>query len=177
MTVRLRPLAEADLRRIYDWQRDPSLYEQLVGERRDVAWPQARDWMRRHWLGPGPDRRYALCIVPDGRHVGNVYLLGVDDEPGILEFHIFIGSPGDRGRGFGRAALAAALAIAFEELGAAGVRLGVLRSNDRARALYADAGFRETGPRRPVEKAGRPDEVLTMRLARDDYPVRRPGAR
>src|SRR3546814_15783709 len=60
----------------------------------------------------------ALCAAPDGRHVGNVYLLHADDEPGTLEFHVFIGVPADRGRGFGRGALAAALAIAFDELGA-----------------------------------------------------------
>lgn len=61
MTVHLRPLEEADLRRIYDWQRAPGLYDHLVGTQREVGWNDARDWMVRHWLPRGPDHRYALC--------------------------------------------------------------------------------------------------------------------
>src|SRR3546814_1495202 len=152
MTVRLRPLAEGDLRRVYEWQRDPGLYAQLVGERREVAWDEARDWMRRHWLPQGPDYRYALCAAPDGRHVGNVYLLHADDEPGTLEFHVFIGVPADRGRGFGRGALAAALAIAFDQLGADCVRLRAIGSNAAARAISAPAVFPEYGPTPAVRK-------------------------
>src|SRR3546814_7463264 len=117
MTVRLRPLPEGDLRRVYEWQPDPGLYAQLVGERREVAWDEALDWMRHHWLPQGPDYRYALCAAPDGRNAGNVYLLHADDEPGTLEFHVFIGAPADRGRGFGRGDLAEALAMTFDALG------------------------------------------------------------
>src|SRR3546814_15753997 len=123
--------------------------------------------MRRHWLPQGPDFRYALCASPDVRHVGNVYLLHADDEPGTLEFHVFIGVPADRGRGFGRGALAAALAIAFDELGADCVRLRVLESNAAARATYATAGFRESGPRTGTRKAGRSDPVCLMRPDRE----------
>lgn len=177
MTVRLRPLGEDDLRRIYDWQRDPELYRHLVGNRRDVSWPEARDWMRRHWLPPADDRRYALCAGPDGRHIGNVYLLAAKDEPGTREFHVFIAAEPDRGRGHGRAALAAALDIAFGELEATAVRLQVLESNGRARAIYAAAGFRETGAPEVVDKAGKPDRALAMRLTRQDYGAARTGAR
>lgn len=166
MTVFLRPLEEADLRRIYDWQRDPELYDHLVGARREVAWDEARDWMVRHWLPQGPHHRYALCV--EGEMVGCVYLLAPDDAPGTLEFHIFIGTATRRGQGLGRRALADALRIAFEELDAEAVRLEVLENNAAARRIYADAGFVETG-RRQVEKRHGPVAAIAMTLARADH--------
>ncbi len=166
MTVSLRPLTGADLRRIYDWQRDPALYDHLVGARRDVGWAEARDWMTRRWLPQGPDHRYALCA--DAEMVGCVYLLAVPEAPDALEFHIFIGDEAQRGRGLGARALAAALRIAFDDLGAETVRLEVLETNAAARRLYAAAGFVETG-RRQVSKRTGPVPAIAMALARDAY--------
>lgn len=171
MTVRLRPLAETDLRRIYDWQRDPALYDHLVGSRRDVDWHEARDWMIRHWLPQGPDYRYALCAGPEGGIVGCVYLLSVTGDPGALEFHIFIGDAAQRGLGIGAAALAEALKRAFDDLGADTVRLEVLATNAAARRIYAAAGFVEHG-RRTVGKPAGPVEAIAMTLSREAYRAR-----
>lgn len=176
MTVRLRPLEPADLRRIYDWQRDPALYEHLVGDRRVVDWDEAYAWMTRHWLAQGPDHRFALCVGDEGRMVGCVYLLAVEGSPGTFEFHIFIGAPQDRRRGWGRAALDAALRIAFDDLDARSVRLRVLESNAVARRIYQDAGFldKERG-RTLVEKASGPVPVIALSLDRPNYLARNAG--
>lgn len=171
MTVSLRPLEERDLRRIYDWQRDPALYDHLVGDRREVAWDEARAWMVRHWLPQAADRRYALCLGGDGEMVGCVYLLAAPERPGEREFHIFIGDTEQRGRGVGRQALAEALRIAFRDPQVSAVRLEVLETNAAARRLYADAGFTETG-RRPVAKRGRFVDAIAMTLSAADYRAR-----
>lgn len=167
MTVRLRPLQEEDLRRIYDWQRDPALYDHLVGDRRDVAWEEARDWMVRHWLPQAPHRRYVLCAA-DGAMVGCVYLLAVEGAPEVLEFHVFIADAARRGQGLGRRALAEALRVAFGDLRAEAVRLEVLATNTAARRIYDDAGFVETG-RRQVEKRAGPVTAIAMTLPRSAY--------
>lgn len=166
MTVSLRPLEEADLRRIYNWQRDPALYDHLVGSLREVDWEQARDWMVSHWLPLGPDHRYALCT--DGEMVGCVYLLAAEQAPGVLEFHIFIGEAARRGQGLGRAALSEALRIAFGDLAADTVRLEVLETNTAARRIYTTAGFAETG-RRLVEKPAGQVQAIEMALPRARY--------
>ncbi|MCR9070580.1 MAG: GNAT family N-acetyltransferase [Alphaproteobacteria bacterium] len=171
MTVRLRPLREADLRPLYDWQRDPALYDHLVGTQRDVTWDEARAWMIRHWIPQDRDRRYALCPADSGEIVGAVYLLAVDGAQQALAFHIFIGDRTQRARGLGRAALQEALHIAFDDLGAEEIRLEVLASNDRARRIYDDAGFIETG-RRLVDKRSGPVEAVAMALSRDAYRAR-----
>lgn len=171
MTVRLRPLREADLKQFYDWQRDPDLYDHLVGDRRDVGWDEARAWMIRHWLPQGRDRRYALCSSQTGETVGAVYLLAVEGAPNALAFHIFIGEPAQRGQGLGRAALGEALRIAFDDLGVLEVRLEVLATNAAARRLYAAAGFRETG-RRPMEKRSGAVEAIAMTLSSTAYRAR-----
>lgn len=169
MTVALRPLEEADLRRIYDWQRQPGLYDHLVGACREVSWEEAWDWMTRHWLPQGPDHRYALCA--GGEVVGCVYLLSLDDAPGTLEFHIFIGDENRRARGVGRQALAEALRLAFEELGAEVVHLEVLETNSPARRLYWAAGFTETGRREVAKRLGTVP-AISMTLSRAAYRAR-----
>ena len=169
MSVTLRPLREADLRCIYDWQRDPDLYDHLVGERREVNWEEAREWMVRHWLPQGRDRRYALCV--DREMVGCVYLLADDDAPAEPAFHIFIGDATRRGQGIGRAALAAALRAAFEDLRVDAVRLEVLADNTTARRIYQTAGFQQTG-RRAVTKRRGGTEAIAMRLSADAYRAR-----
>lgn len=170
MTVPLRPLQAGDLRDIYDWQREPALYDHLVGDRRAVGWEEAREWMTRHWLSQGPHHRYALCNA-DGGMVGAVYLLAVEGAPAVFEFHVFIGDEARRGQGLGRRALAEALRIAFFDLNAEAVRLEVLATNTAARRIYEGAGFVETG-RRDVEKRTGTVAAIAMTLARTVYSPR-----
>jgi RimJ/RimL family protein N-acetyltransferase len=170
MTVALRPLQQDDLKRIYDWQCDPALYDHLVGSRRAVSWDEARAWMTRHWLPQGSDHRFALTV--DGELVGCVYLLAVEGETDALAFHIFIGDPRARGKGTGRAALGAALRMAFDTLGAERVRLEVLETNAAARHLYESAGFVPDGPARVVDKPAGPVRAIALVLKARAYRAR-----
>lgn len=80
-------------------------------------------------------------IDPEG---GMVLARTVADEAEILTLAV---APARRGRGVGRALLAAAMRSAAGA-GAIGMFLEVSVTNTAARRLYADAGFSEVGRRR-----------------------------
>jgi [ribosomal protein S18]-alanine N-acetyltransferase len=94
--------------------------------------------------------------------------------PGVDELHLLnlTIAPEAQGLGYGRALLARVVAVAAER-GLASLLLEVREGNQRARRLYAAAGFAEIGCRRGYYPArgGREDAVV-MRL--DLSPAARP---
>jgi RimJ/RimL family protein N-acetyltransferase len=100
----------------------------------------------RGWLTPSlREVRLAIARGDDSALLGLASLTPINREDGWAEFHIFLGEPAERGRGYGRAATAAMLAHAFDELALWRVRLQVLRGNERALRLYAALGFEPEG--------------------------------
>ena len=104
---------------------------------------QARlvDGLRRH------PTTLALLAFEDGRPVGvAVCFVGFSTFQArpLLNVHDLAVLPEHRGRGIGRALLAAAEARAIAR-GCGKLTLEVLDQNQRARALYAGFGFRDVG--------------------------------
>ena len=87
------------------------------------------------------------------------------DESELLEIAV---QPAMQGRGYGKALLAQAIALARRN-GAVRMFLEVRESNARARKMYTSFGFEETGRRKnyyPTED-GREDAILmTAQLSR-----------
>jgi RimJ/RimL family protein N-acetyltransferase len=143
--VRLRRLLETDLAALRRWRQSPELWDHLVGAFEPRAEAEAVAHMRG-WLAP-THRELRLAIVrgDDGALLGLVSLSPIDREEGEAQFHIFIGEPSERGRGYGRAATAAMLAHAFDELALWRVRLQAPRTNEAALRVYAALGFEPEG--------------------------------
>jgi len=162
--VILRPLEAADLDRVHDWYQDELLYLDLVGPFVKRTREKAVAWMARQWLDSAyADRRLAICRSADARHVGNLYLTGIDRQAGTADFHILIGDAGDRGRGYGTAATRAGIALAFAGMGLRRLRLEVLARNLAARRVYETCGFAlEAVRRRAVQKPDGWQDVCVM---------------
>ena len=170
----LRPVSRADLSRIATWHRDPALFATLVGPYRDVSEDEAVRWMERHWFNAAGQQRMAICRREDGVHIGNVSLNNVDRHYRHAAFGIFIGSPGDRGRGYGRTATLLMLQHAFEVEGLHRVYLDVLVTNTPAVALYRSCGFCDEGiSREAALKDERWVDLLRMSILEQDYVSRR----
>ena len=120
---------------------------------RDAGW--ARDGAlerAREELPPELERDYAegvergdrlwSAVDPSGRTVGWLWVTPL--EAGVAFLEQITVAEAVRRQGFGRAMLAA-----LEELlaldGIEELRLNVFRANEPARALYADAGYEQTG--------------------------------
>jgi len=164
--VRLRTLVEADLARLHRWYQDPSLWDHLVGDFVVREEAEAVAYMRR-WLSPSPTEvRLAIVDADQGSLAGLVALAPIDPAAGEAEFHIFLGDRAMRGRGLGRAATAAALVHAFDELGLWRVWLRVLQTNAAALRTYAALGFEpEAAVVATVRKRGADVEVVTLRVS------------
>ena len=75
-----------------------------------------------------------------------------------------------KGRGHGRAALRAAIALAFEEHGAHRLWLDVKPHNERARSLYRSAGFAEEGVMRDaLFHDGKFESLVLMSILRPEW--------
>jgi RimJ/RimL family protein N-acetyltransferase len=144
--VRLRKLLESDLAALHRWYQTPELWDHLVGDFTPRGEAEAVAYMRL-WLQPSTrELRLAIVRGDDGALLGMAALAPIDPAEGEAEFHIFLGEASERGRGYGRAATAAMLARAFDELALWRVRLKVLRGNEPALRVYAALGFEAAGP-------------------------------
>jgi RimJ/RimL family protein N-acetyltransferase len=161
--VRLRTLVEDDLPVLHGWYQTAELWDHLVGVFQARQAAESLAYMRR-WLTPSPtELRLAIVRGDDGGLLGLAALSPIEPETGEAEFHIFLGEAAHRGLGYGRAATAAMLAHAFDELALWRVRLNVLQTNEAALRLYAALGFEPQGDiGESVEKRGARVAVVAM---------------
>ena len=101
---------------------------------------------------------WTLRNFSDAHASGIAAVMHVLDESELLEIAV---QPAMQGRGYGKALLAHAIALARRN-GAVRMFLEVRESNARARKMYTSFGFEETGRRKnyyPTEN-GREDAIL-----------------
>jgi RimJ/RimL family protein N-acetyltransferase len=172
--VRLRAIAAADLPLIRRWINDPRiavpfLFPGPVDERAHAA------WFERQRNDPSVE---TMLAERAGEPVGVVTLKGLDRAQRRAEIALFI-RPDRQGEGLGRGALAAGLAVAFEEFRLRKLHLHVRKDNAAARALYRGAGFVEEGYfRGEWVHGGQVHDVLRMALQDAAWRQReRPGRR
>jgi ribosomal protein S18 acetylase RimI-like enzyme len=152
------PLREQRLRALRE---DPGAFAE--------TYEQARDRPLDDWASWIADASRVIVVAIDGeRWVGMVAcrLLG---EASTWLTALWV-EPAARGAGIGRRLIEAAAEWA-EERGRAAVELSVTTNNRAAAALYARAGFAETGRRRPLPGDPRRTEVFLRRVS----PARPPG--
>jgi RimJ/RimL family protein N-acetyltransferase len=150
--VRLRPLDRCHLEATRSWANDQELARLL-----DRAWP-VTDVEHERWfaaLPSNPDCSFhAVETVPDGRHVGNVWLHGIDWRHRKAEVRIVLGDRSGTGRGLGPEALQLICRHAFERLNLHKVYAYVLDFNPPARRAFEKAGFTVEGVLREDRWAG-----------------------
>ena len=100
--------------------------------------------------------------------IGYVILAGLNQDHQNLEFRRIV--IGEKGQGYGKAALKNIKRLAFEELNAHRLWLDVKDFNRRAQQLYADQGFVVEGVLRECLKVGDKFESLVlMSMLQQEY--------
>lgn len=122
-------------------------------------------WTLRNFSDAHASGNTLTVLTVDGVTAGIAAVMHVLDESELLEIAV---QPAMQGRGYGKALLARAIALARRN-GAVRMFLEVRESNARARKMYTSFGFEETGRRKnyyPTEN-GREDAILmTAQLSR-----------
>ena len=115
-------------------------------------------WTLRNFSDAHASGNTLTVLTVDGVTSGIAAVMHVLDESELLEIAV---QPTMQGRGYGKALLAQAIALARRN-GAVRMFLEVRESNARARKMYTSFGFEETGRRKnyyPTE-IGREDAIL-----------------
>ena len=115
-------------------------------------------WTLRNFSDAHASGNTLTVLTVGGVTSGIAAVMHVLDESELLEIAV---QPAMQGRGYGKALLAQAIALARRN-GAVRMFLEVRESNARARKMYTSFGFEETGRRRnyyPTEN-GREDAIL-----------------
>jgi diamine N-acetyltransferase len=154
--LRLRPTGEGDLEYVVAAEADPDNAPFLAPSPREEHLGFLRDPRQRH-----------LVVEAGGRPVGFVLMRLHPDDRAVELRRLAVT---EKGRGYGRAALALAIAQAFEEHGAHRLWLDVKPHNERALALYRSAGFVEEGLLRDaLYHGGRFESLIVMSILRPEW--------
>jgi len=168
-TVRLRPLELTDVDHMMAWVNDPD----VVGNMASFAgepFSRAQELAYIEKMRASPeDRVFAIERAEDGAYLGNVGLHQIHWRSRVGRLACIIGKRAEMGKGYGSAAIAAALDHAFDVLALHKVWLMVFATNARSRRIYARVGFVEEGTLREeyFHEAGWHDMVRMSVLARE----------
>ena len=154
--LRLRPTRDDDVDYVVAAEADPDNAPYLAPSPREVHKEFVRDPGHRH------------LVVEAGRDRVGFVLLRVHAEDRAVELRRLAVTV--KQRGYGRAALRAAMAMAFGELGAHRLWLDVKPHNERARSLYRSEGFVEEGTLRDaLYYGGRFESLVVMSMLRPEW--------
>ena len=166
--VRLCAVQEADLPLLFEWinDRDTALLNSAYAP---VHFANHVDWFN------AARRRsdvvlFAIRALADDRLVGTCQLHSIHPVYCSAELQIRIGSPGDRGKGYGSDAVYQLLRHGFDDRNLHRIGLHVFSDNQPAIRLYTKAGFKDEGRLREAAFIdGRFKDVLLFGLLRKDF--------
>ena len=168
--IDLRDLVAEDAGHLDRWRRDPEVNRWMCDAppTTPAAWA---DWTDRFIADR--DRR-GWIVLSGGDPVGFLTLTGLTGQHRRAEWGWYVGEPGARGRGVGRAAQALGLDKAFDDLGLEKVWAEVLADNDAALKAQGAAGFQREGYlRRHAMKDGEFRDVVLLAILAEDWAARR----
>jgi RimJ/RimL family protein N-acetyltransferase len=156
--VRLEPFGPADFSRLIGWvspSGSPEFLLQWAGP--IFTWP-LDDEQLDGYLEPTravpPTRLVWRADDEAGVPFGHVELAAIDREHGSAVLSRVLVAPARRGEAYGRAMVAAALAVAFDDLALHRVELRVFDFNTPALHCYASLGFAREGVMRDARRVG-----------------------
>ncbi|NLN28566.1 MAG: GNAT family N-acetyltransferase [Firmicutes bacterium] len=164
--VNLRPVEPADLERMVAWSQDPELAEYTEGNY-PCSMEEAASWLQRV-RSDRHNKRWSI-VTKQGLLIGDIELDQIAWRGAHAELRICIGEKAYWNQGLGTDAVRAVVAHAFENMSLEQVYLRVFADNARAVRCYLKAGFRKEGRIERRDPAGRPRQVLLMRVLRSEY--------
>lgn len=175
--VTLRPYAEGfsdhELRDLYAWGTDPELIQLAGGSALDMPFARFKELFLRQLPARNGDRQQLYAILDEtGRMIGRIGLFGFDSGGRVAELGVVIGRRDSWGKGYGREAVSALVADAFERVGMHKILLYTFEGNVRAQRAFASCGFRSLGSVRKFSFDRGTHLEVEMELCRDAWRAR-----
>jgi aminoglycoside 6'-N-acetyltransferase len=152
--VALRGATHADVPWLELWDTDPDVIACSSDDPNATIAFGGIEWAEE--LAAQNEHSEYLIAELDGRPIGAMQIIDPQLEsthywgeiaPNLRAIDIWIGSPADRGRGYGGEMMRLALERCFSDPRVTGVVIDPLASNERALKFYARLGFRPIGRR------------------------------
>lgn len=139
--VRLRPMTAADADGPYlRWMNDPEITRYLESRDRTYTPADLRSYIEETVSNPA-NHFFAIELLEDGRHVGNIKLGPVEWRHGRGDIGIIVGERAVWGRGIATEAVRLLSTWALAEMGLRKVTAGAYSSNAGSVRAFERAGF------------------------------------
>lgn len=143
--VKLRPVEESDVDEILDWVNDRTVVGNLATfAGQPLTRADELAWVRKVRTS-NDERVFTVMNAQDSRYLGQVGLHQIFWRSRVARAAAIISNKGEHGRGYGSAAIAALLDVAFGELDLHKVWLMVFRTNERSLRTWRRLGFIDEG--------------------------------
>ena len=175
--VFLRPAEREDIPRFVAWFNDWRTSRTLA-MRAPMSVPSEERWFEGMLERQGKsDYHFVACLLEDDRPIGNCGLHELDLVNGSAMLGIAIGTPDDRGKGYGTEVLRALVGFGFAHLRLERIWLDVYAINPGARRVYERVGFVYEGTlRRAVYREAQYVDVVRMSILADEWRAQGAGA-
>jgi RimJ/RimL family protein N-acetyltransferase len=164
--------AEKLSRAISRWSLD-SEYARLLSSDPNRAYSEkaTKDWIEKNLQNDDLHTiSFVIKTLEDDRIIGGIDLNDISYTNGDAWVGIFIGEPGDWGKGYGTDAMKILLRYAFCELNLHRLTLSVFEYNPRAIRSYEKAGFKLEGwERQFLHREGRRWDIAIMGILRSEW--------
>ena len=166
----LRALEPSDLNAIYlGWLNDPEVNRYL--ETRFL--PQTQEALQGYWQAHRDDPAspwFAICLVGDGRHIGNIKLGPIQWLHRRADLSLFIGDRSCWAQGYASEAIALVRDWGFRELDLRKLNAGIYAGNIGSRRAFEKCGFELEGTLRDeVVSGGQRLDVWRLGLPRSHW--------
>ena len=150
--VAISPALPDDIGNLFLWINDAQAAQSDMPYR-PVDCLMFKDWLE-HQTKQAAQVLFVIRTLQPARAVGFVLFKNLSPVFRAAELGVRIGDEGDRGKGYGAAAVKLALQYAWDTLNLRRVWLTVFAGNERAIASYRHAGFEQEGVMRHAAFAG-----------------------
>lgn len=169
--VTLRGATSADVVWLERWDDDPDVVACTTDDPSATVAFSGADWAQE--IAAQDEHSQYFIAELDGRPIGAMQIIDPHLEsthywgeiaPNLRAIDIWIGTPEDRGRGYGTEMMRLALTRCFADARVTGIVIDPLASNVRAHQFYRRLGFKPVGRRTFGD-----DDCLVHELSRRDW--------
>lgn len=167
--VYLRAFEPDDYLTSIAWRNDDEIWSQLGGGKYYVSTSYEKKWMEDA-IFDNNNIRLAVCLIEDGRYIGNVSITNINTANRSGASNILIGDHSCWGHGIGSEAYKLLLDYAFNERGFHRIEARVLEDNIASIKMHQKCGYRIEGTlREAVFKKGRWQNQVVLSILENEF--------